>query len=196
MLFRRREPADFWDRVRTLVWPRRSFARSFQYFVKRIIRLSGSPHAVAAGMAAGVFASFTPFVGFHILIACAISYLIAGNMVAAGLGTFVAGNQFTFPLIWPGTLELGRFILTGTHSHHHAPIALGRMLTHLDFVALWGTLIKPMLVGAVPLGLAFALGVYFLTRSATVAFRDRRRERLAERARKRAGYSAGAAAGS
>lgn len=195
MLFRRREPADFWDRVRTWVWPRRSFARSFQYFVKRIMRLTGSPHAIAAGVAAGVFASFTPFVGFHFIIACAIAYFVAGNMLAAALGTAV-GNPLTFPFIWGGTLEFGRLILTGAVSHRQAPMALGHMLTHLDFKTIWVPLLKPMIVGSIPLGLVFAIAAYFVTRSATVAFRDRRRQRLAERARKRAGMSAGAHAGS
>jgi uncharacterized protein (DUF2062 family) len=194
MLFRRREPADFWDRMRTLLWPRRSFARSFQYFVKRVIRLSGSPHAIAAGVASGVFASCTPFVGFHFIIACAIAYLIAGNMIAAALGTAI-GNPLTFPFIWGGTLELGRFIVNGAFSHKAPPLALGHMLAHLDFATLWSPILKPMLIGSVPIGLTLALGAYFLTRSATVAFRNRRRQRLAERARKRAGYQPGVPAG-
>ncbi|MEP4421859.1 MAG: DUF2062 domain-containing protein, partial [Nitratireductor sp.] len=34
MLFRRRKPADMWERTRTFVWPRRSFWRSAQYYAK------------------------------------------------------------------------------------------------------------------------------------------------------------------
>lgn len=195
MLFRRREPAALWDRIRTLLWPRRSFSRSFQYFVKRILRLSGSPHTIAIGVGAGVFASFTPFVGFHFLIACALAYLVAGNMIAAALGTAV-GNPLTFPIIWGSTLEIGRFILTGTKPASGTPEKLGQMLYHLDLHVLWGPVLKPMIVGSIPLGLAFGAAAYVLTRSATAAFRMRRRERLAERARKRAAYSAGAATGS
>jgi len=195
MLFRRREPAHFWDRVRTLLWPRRSFSRSFQYFAKRILRLSGSPHAIAAGVAAGVFSSFTPFVGFHFLLACALAYLIAGNMIAATLGTAI-GNPITFPLIWGATLGIGRFMLTGVRPPDDTPVGLGHMLYHLDFAVLWGPVLKPMIVGSIPLGLAFGAVAYLLTRSATAAFRNRRRERLAERARKRAAYSARATAGS
>jgi uncharacterized protein len=195
MLFRRREPADLWDRMRTLLWPRRSFSRSFQYFIKRIVRLSGSPHTVAIGVAAGVFTSVTPFVGFHFIIAIAIAYIIAGNMIAAALGT-AFGNPLTFPFIWGATLGLGRYILTGAHASKGPPVALGHMLYQLDFVTLWKPVLKPMIVGSVPLGLVCALGAYFITRSATVAFRDRRRLRLAEKARKRAGYSTRAATGS
>ncbi len=79
MLFRRRVPEGRWARFRTFLWPRRSFRRSYRYFVKRVIRLDAAPHAVAAGFAAGVVASFTPFIGFHFLLAFAIAYLIAGS---------------------------------------------------------------------------------------------------------------------
>ncbi|TIN70311.1 MAG: DUF2062 domain-containing protein, partial [Mesorhizobium sp.] len=39
MLFRRRKPDGLYERVRTYLWPRRSFSRSLQYFSKRILRL-------------------------------------------------------------------------------------------------------------------------------------------------------------
>ena len=51
MLFRRREPEGVWERFRTALWPRRSFTRSVQYLVKRVLRLTATPHAIAAGVA-------------------------------------------------------------------------------------------------------------------------------------------------
>ena len=33
------------------------------YLVKRVTRLSGTPHSIAAGAACGVAISFTPFLG-------------------------------------------------------------------------------------------------------------------------------------
>ncbi|MCR4267929.1 DUF2062 domain-containing protein [Nitratireductor sp. ZSWI3] len=185
MLFRRRKPADLWERARTLVWPRRSFWRSAQYYVKRALRLTATPHAIAAGIAAGVFASFTPFLGFHFVIAAVIAWCIGGNLVASAIGTAV-GNPLTFPFIWGATLETGRLILSGGASSHGAPVHLGRMLRHLEFSQLWTPLIKPMTVGSLPLGLFFGLVFYLLTRWATIAFREQRRKRLAERARRRA----------
>ena len=55
MLFGRKVPAGLAERVRTSLWPRRSFWRSGKYFAKRALRLSASPHAIASGVAAGVF---------------------------------------------------------------------------------------------------------------------------------------------
>ena len=77
MLFRRREPEGVWERFRTALWPRRSFTRSVQYLVKRVLRLTATPHAIAAGVAAGVFASWMPFLGFHFVIAAALAFVLA-----------------------------------------------------------------------------------------------------------------------
>ncbi|MCB1460959.1 MAG: DUF2062 domain-containing protein, partial [Nitratireductor sp.] len=115
MLFSRRNPASWREKLRIALWPRRNWLRSTQYLAKRVLRLTASPHSVAAGVAAGVFASFTPFLGFHFMIAFAVSYVIAGNLIAAAAGTFF-GNPLTFPFIWASTYGLGRFILSGAQS--------------------------------------------------------------------------------
>jgi uncharacterized protein (DUF2062 family) len=190
MLFRRRKPDSFYDRVRTLVWPRRSFSRSWQYISKRVLRLTASPHSIAAGVAAGVFASITPFLGFHIIMASIICYFIRGNVIAAAIGTMFA-NPVTLPLIWGATLELGRLILHGTFRYEGKPLHLHHILSHDSFANTWEHWLKPMAIGSVPVGILAALVFYFVTRAATNAFRVQRRKRLAERARRRAASSSG-----
>lgn len=181
VLFRRRKPDGLYERVRTYLWPRRSFSRSLQYFSKRILRLKATPHAVAAGVAAGVFASFFP-VGFHFIIAALLCWVIAGNLVAAALGAVFFGNPLTFPLLW----ETGKLILHDRLPTHGPPAHLGEMLHNLSFAQLWKPVLEPMLIGAVPLGLAFGLLFYALTRWGMNAFREQRRKRLAERASRHA----------
>ena len=177
MLFKRRETETLGERLRVWLWPRRSFSRSLRYFSKRVLRLNATPHAVAAGVAAGVFASFFPL-GFHFIIAVVVAWLFAGNLVAAALGTAV-GNPLTFPILWGASYETGRLILhRGAAS---APMDFGALLHQLDFSRMWEPLLKPMTVGAVPLGLAFALVSYGVTRWAVAAFQERRRARLAEK---------------
>nr|WP_309084038.1 DUF2062 domain-containing protein [Chelativorans sp.] len=167
-----------------MFWPR-SLRRSVLYIVKRALRLSATPHAIAAGIAAGVFASFTPFVGFHFIIAAALAWIIGGNLVASAMGTFV-GNPLTFPFIWGATLEIGKFILRGEHPSSIGPRDIGHMLWHLEFEKLWQPLLKPMAVGSLPLGLGAALIFYAVTRWAVVVFHEQRRKRIAERARRQA----------
>lgn len=194
MLFGRRTPADWREKLRIAVWPRRSWSRSVRYLAKRVLRLTASPHAIAAGIAAGVFASCTPYMGFHFLLAFAVAYLVAGNFIAAASGTFF-GNPITFPFIWASTYATGNLILTGSPGANGGPAQALRSFAEADFLhlgfsgvwelvlSIWEPVLKPMTVGAIPIGTAVALFAYVLTRWAAVAFQISRRKLLAEKAR-------------
>lgn len=183
MLFRRRQPLSYSMRLRELLWPRKGFSRSFQYFGKRVLRLSATPHAVAAGLVAGVVSSLTPFIGFHFLIAFAIAYLISGNMLAAALGTAL-GNPLTFPLIWAATWEVGHRIL-GAGAPVGDAVDLHRAWHQSGIAHIWEPILKPMLVGAIPLAAISTVVVYAVTYVAVDRFQRRRRARLSERAKAR-----------
>ena len=186
MLFQRRNPFHWTERLLIMLWPRRSFWRSAKYFAKRVLRLRATPHAIAAGVAAGVSISFLPTPGFHFLLAAVIAWCIAGNVVASAIGT-AFGNPLTFPLIWGSTYEVGRFILYGRAIEDVRPIQLGSALRHLEFSQLWEPLLKPMTIGAIPIGLTFGIVFYFVTRWAVAKFHERRRSRFAAKANPRTG---------
>jgi len=185
MLFRRRKPQKLADKLRELVWPRKGFLRPLRYFQKRIVRLTASPHAIAAGFAAGIVVSWTPFIGVHIIMAFVLAYLVAGNLVAAALGCLAAGNPVTYPFIWGITWEIGRLILGRDTTKHSDGIDLPALFHKLDFSQLWGPILKPMLIGAVPPALISGLLVYAATYYGVRGFQHRRRARLTERARHR-----------
>lgn len=184
MLFRRRKKLGPLERLRLLLWPQKSHLRSFQYFTKRILRLNATPHAIAAGVAAGVLASWTPFVGFHLFVAFAIAYAIAGNMIAAGIGTFL-GNPFTFPFIWAATYKLGHHMLDSGQNVDGSHIDLIGLVRNVDFGQLWGPIIKPMLIGCLPLGIVSGVIFYGLTFWSVRTFQERRRRMLAASAERR-----------
>jgi uncharacterized protein len=147
-----------------------------QYFWKRILRLRATPHAIAAGVAAGAFAAFLPFLGLHVLIAAALAWVIRGNMLAAALGTAAVGNPLSYPLIWAATYAGGRFLLhSGPASS--SPLHVGSQLRHMDFAALWHPVLEPMTVGGIPLGIVAGAILYFPIRAAVSAFRNARRAR-------------------
>ena len=193
MLFRRKTPPDWRETLRVAVWPRRSWTRSLKYLAKRVLRLTASPHAIAGGIAAGVFASFTPYMGLHFLIGFVVAYVIAGNMIAAAAGTFI-GNPLTFPFIWAATFSTGNFILHGSSGEGGPGESLQR-LKEINFlrdgvyglweviVSIWEPVLKPMSVGAIPIGVTFAVIAYVITRWAAMAFQVSRRRMLAEKAR-------------
>ena len=132
------------------VWPRKGFIRGWIYIAIRILRLRSTDYALAAGFAAGVFTSMTPFLGIHFVIAAGLAWLIRGNIMMSLMGTF-AGNPWTFPLFWFGTYSAGAWILGVDTTEHD--------ISRLDFTLLMeypGTVLVSMTVGSLALGLPVA----------------------------------------
>jgi uncharacterized protein (DUF2062 family) len=186
MLFSRRRPAGLLEKMRGLVWPAKGFSRPFHYYRMRILRLSASPHAVAAGIASGMIAAWTPFLGFHIVLSVVLAWIVAGDVIAAALATAFA-NPLTFPFIWAATWKIGTWMLGGDLAAGHHHLDLHHLLGSVGWTDLWRPVIEPMLIGAIPPALVSGLFAYGLTFLLVRRYRDRRRLRLAEGARLRAG---------
>lgn len=179
MLFRRRQRPTNIERLRVAVWPRHSWVRSTRYYGKRVLRLTATPHAIALGFAAGAFASFTPMVGFHFIISFALAWVVRGNLIAAALGTSV-GNPLTFPFIWASTYKVGQLILGGKQPGSHEEVHeefMTRLLDHSIDVLL--PMFKPMMVGAIPIGLVVGTVCYVLVYKSVEVYQHRRRAVLA-----------------
>ena len=188
MLFGRHRSPNWREKLRGAFWPKRGLARPFVYLAKRLPRLSATPHAIAAGFAAGAACSFTPLLGFHFVLSFVVAFIMRGNMIAAALGT-VVGNPLTFPFIFAATYETGRWIFSfidgekmpdseAIESQSEELIERGLFSVDLDQV--WPVL-TTMMVGAVPLGIiAFAV-FYVLVRSFVVSMQRARIRRRARR---------------
>jgi len=178
-LFQRRVALRPLQKLRENLWPRGGWRRAAQYTWHRLNRLPGSPHAIAMGVAIGVFVSWSPFIGFHILIAMAFSWILRGNMLASVIGTFF-GSPLTFPIIWLMTFELGNILLG--FPDQAIPADFTEMLFSGHGLDVMLPVIVPMIVGGLPLGLAAGVISYFLTRGAVAAFKARRASLMQARA--------------
>jgi uncharacterized protein len=172
MLFRRRTPLTVGERLRAALWPRRSWRRSLRYGLRRLQRLGdATPHALALGVAIGVFASFQPILGFQMLLAGVLAWLLGASVGAALVGTFV-GTPATWPLMWAASFGLGAAVLG--EARYVTIVDLWKVATSLGAAAspgsppihiadslLWGIL-RPLAVGAVPLGLLSAALFYVI----------------------------------
>lgn len=179
MLFNRRDPPNWRERIRVALWPRRSWTRSTRYITRRLWRLKGSPHAIAIGCAAGVLASCTPFVGFHFLLGLVLAWALGGSLIASALGTFI-GNPITFPFIWLSSYKIGAVVL-GYRDRSFPEVDMSGGLLNMSFDQLW-TLILPMTVGGLLIGAVLAPIAYFLVRRLAEAYQHRRRTKLEHRA--------------
>lgn len=132
------------------------------------------------GFAAGAFASFTPLMGFHFILAALLAFATRGNIIASAFGTFV-GNPLTFPLIWGATYSLGARIL-GSGGKHSEATELHSHLTWSNFSleAVW-PLVWPMIVGGVILGALVWVLMYFPIRAMIASYQNKRAARISRR---------------
>lgn len=184
MLLKRRKPPTLAERVRTWLWPRRCWERSFRYFLLRLQRLQSTPHQIALGCALGVFASITPLFGAQMLLAGVLATLARASVPAALIGTFF-GNPLSWPAIWVATYAAGCQMLGIEILLHRVDLA--RELAPLSSAVLhrspqmletamglvWPVL-KPMLAGSLPLGLAFAAVTYYGSRRVVRSYQSAR----------------------
>ena len=174
-MFQRRERPNLSIKMRETVWPKSGWRRWALYMYKRVLRIAQSPHAIALGFSAGVFASFTPFIGFHFMIGLALAWVLGGSLIASAFGTAI-GNPITFPAIWASTFHLGCLMLGRDPGSVSFENLGGGMLAAADAIL---PLIKPMVVGGAPLGMVVAFLMYFPVRAVVAYHQSRRMARLA-----------------
>lgn len=195
MLFKRRNREPFFKRLRVAVWPRSSWRRTIGYYIRRILRLSGSPRAVAAGFAAGVGVSFLPLFGLHFFLAFMIAFLLRGNLIASAMGT-VLGNPITFPAMWALSAKAG-YALLGTQNQPAPEQNIAPNFGFFDFFTefsdFWtrrseifdalGDWFIAAMVGGAPVGLFGGVIAYFFMYGVVSWYQKRRRKRLARKIR-------------
>jgi uncharacterized protein len=177
-MFKRRYKKDLKDRVRGWFWPKLGWRRWAQYIRHRVVRLPDTPHRIAAGLACGAAVSFTPFIGFHILLAVALGFLVRSNAVAAVIGTIV-GNPWTFPFIWVFIYELGGMMMGLDLSVPFSELIDADKLLNNPLAAL-EPVFTPMIVGSVPVTIA----VWFATYLPLRALIDQQQEERSVRIKK------------
>jgi uncharacterized protein (DUF2062 family) len=175
MIFKRRDKPPLMERLREAVYPRKGLWRGMDYIRKRLHRLPDSPHRIALGFACGAAASFTPFFGFHIVLAAVLGWVLRGNILAAVFGT-VVGNPLTFPFIAAFSLETGWRILGTVSRATESDFSVGWLLANIELIFL------PYLVGGILPGLLCGVVCYWFIGPIVEAYQNRRRRRLAERA--------------
>jgi uncharacterized protein (DUF2062 family) len=186
-MFRRRKSRSALERIRETVWPRAGWRRTTTYVAHRVGRLPGTPYSIAAGLAYGSAISFTPFIGFHILLSALLSWVARANILAAAIGTLV-GNPWTFPFIWVWIYTSGTWLLGGETGHSAATGAefvaalegMREALLNLDpqkageqaSLVFW-----PMVIGGLPTAVVAWFVTYWPAKRLIAGYQEVRRRR-------------------
>ncbi len=193
LVFKRRDRRSVSRAIGEFVWPRGGWGRAFQYIKHRVRRLPDSPERIARGIGAGVFTTFTPFYGFHFVVAGSLAFLMRGNILAAVMATFF-GNPLTYVPIGVVALKTGHWLL-GSNVDHKAQASFGgafvdawRDLTS-NFFSLfdeqkadWSGLLVfyhdvfiPYLIGGIAPGIICGMIGYYLSLPLIRAYQTRRK---------------------
>lgn len=180
-MFKRRDRRPRLQALREAIAPRKGWRRVIEYWRHRMQRLPDSPERIALGFACGVYASFTPFFGFHFVVAAALAWVIRANVFASAIGTFV-GNPLTFPFIAAASLEMGELIMGVPIRVDFGGLGFREMVDML-MNNITG-IVLPYFVGGLIPGLITSVGFYFLIKPVVATYQRRRKMRLAKRSEK------------
>ena len=141
----------------------RKLAGHFKSLAAKLVTLRDTPHAIAGGVAIGVFIGFTPLFGIKTLLSLAIAYLLRCNPIAAVIA--VSLHDVVTPL-WPFLLRLeydiGFWLLSNPH---HFPPKMEMHHIHVGEMLKWTTFFHvgfPLLLGSLFLAAPSALIFYFV----------------------------------
>jgi uncharacterized protein (DUF2062 family) len=124
----------------------------------RFLKIRGTPREIALGFALGLFISFTPTMGFQIVLGVFIASLLQWSKISAAIGVQVT-NPITAPFIYSATYFMGSKIMG---------LETPLILTDMSVDALWAMLkqapgiFAAMTIGGILVGLPSAVIGYFV----------------------------------
>jgi uncharacterized protein len=135
----------------------------FKRLGSKLVTLRDTPHAIAGGVAIGVFVGFTPLFGIKTLLSLGGAYLLRCNPIAAVIA--VSLHDIVTPL-WPVLLRLEYDIGYWLLSHpHHFPPKMEMHHIHVSEMLKWTTFFHiglPLLLGSLFLAAPAAALFYFV----------------------------------
>ena len=199
MVFKRRKRLPITRKIREGLFPEKGWSRAAEYMMARIKRLPDSPKNISFGVAIGVFVSFSPFFGVHVLLAFLIARSLRVNILAAVLGTFM-GNPITFPIIAALNFGVGElFINVNTEevssksflqqlvdvsyafSGNVGMIMRGKSTDFSTVLEFFYGIFLPYLVGGLILGVAVGALSYFIMLPMIVTYKARKARKKLKR---------------
>tara|TARA_B100000900_G_C20433061_1_gene655807 strand:- start:57 stop:506 length:450 start_codon:yes stop_codon:yes gene_type:complete len=133
----------------------------FRLFKMKIYRIRDFPESVAIGLAWGASISFTPLLGFHLIICYLGTFSMRGNLIAATVGS-VIGNPWTFPFFFYLAYKLGLLFFFDPLEYYEFKISF--------LINNFNELFFPTLIGSLPI----AITVWIITYKTSKFFLEKR----------------------
>ena len=158
---------------------------AFKDTIKKLFSLKDTPHAIAGGVAIGIFMGFTPLFGFKTLLSLGFAYLLRCNPVAAVIAVSLHDVFILFvPFLLRMEYDLGYWLLSNPHTLPQK-FSANRMLEglHWDFRH-WKNFLRygpPVLLGSLFLSTPTAIISYYLSLGIVKRVQARRAQHEADK---------------
>jgi len=144
--------------------------RVVRYYWLKLLRLQDSPERIALGIAIGVFINFTPFLGFHTIMALLAFFVFPINRFATIVTVWV-NTPWTVPFFLALDYQLGSWLLG---------IKVDWQAFNFDnlssLMALGQEVFLTLMTGGMLLGIVCAIAIYYPSLYLIRLYRHRRRE--------------------
>ncbi|MGC9453272.1 MAG: DUF2062 domain-containing protein [Phycisphaerae bacterium] len=149
------------------------------FFVYRVLHVDDTPHRIALGVAIGIFVTWTPTMGFQMLITLALAWLLGANKLV-GLPFVWISNPLTAGMIYYPNFALGRWLLG---EQYEAPRFSQMLLVSGDsWIETWVLRVQawweatyhalaPLWLGSLIVATVLGMATYIAIRYAVVAYR-------------------------
>lgn len=155
------------------------------FCVLKILHADDPPHRLALGIAIGMFVTFTPLIGFQMMISVFLAWLLKANKLV-GVPLVWISNPFTFvpiyyPCYWIGCKVLGAQVMTDEWEgigQSWQDLLADPATRWVDKVKFWGgnlmEVIEPLWVGCLIVATVTSLLSYYASLFAIRAYRMKR----------------------
>ena len=124
-------------------------AAYFAALGRKLLELRDTPHAIAGGVAIGVFIGFTPLFGIKTLLCLALAYLLRCNPIAAVIAVSLHDVAIPFwPVLLKVEYDVGAWILG---HFEHVPTKIDMKHFRFHDMLKWTTFFSvglPLLIGS------------------------------------------------
>lgn len=133
--------------------------------LKYILNLNASANKIALSSSLGVLIGFSPYLGFHTLIAAGTSILLRLPVYPLMVGAYIT-NPITVPPIYAFLYKVGTILVDSNTKDINWRVHSFNELMMLTKSILW-----PLFVGCHVTGLVLAIPTYFITKYLLLEYR-------------------------
>jgi len=136
---------------------------------RQLFSIRDTPHAIAGGVAIGMFFGFTPLIGLKTLLSLFFAWLFGFNVLAAAVAVTLHDVTIPFmPLLYRWEYDIGYWLLSRPHQW---PPSLTHVHLHGHEWRSWTTFLtvgRPLLAGSLVFAIPIAFVCYWITQAIIV----------------------------